>query len=145
MARAWIPDGRSQITGGFSREEARTLSIQLESGRLPVPLRLIQESDVDALLGSQSLGKSLQAGLMGLGLVLVFLLAYYRMAGVVACVALVFYAVVVLAVFKLLPLTLTLAHIGGFILSIGLAMSWSRAASFSIVRRSWPSLASWLK
>ncbi len=125
VSRAWIPDGRSVITGGvggFAREEARTISIQLNSGRLPVPLRLIQESDVDALLGSQSLSASLLAGVLGLGLVMVFMIAYYRMAGVVASVALVFYGVVVLAVFKMLPLTLTLPHIGGFLLSIGLAV-----------------------
>ena len=119
---AWIPDGRSVITGNFNREEARTRSIQLNSGRLPVPLRLIQERDVDALLGSRSLSASLLAGVLGLGLVMVFLVAYYRMAGVVASAALVFYAVVVLAVFKMYPITLTLAHIGGFILSIGLAV-----------------------
>ena len=122
VAQAWIPNGRSVITGNFTREEARTRSIQLESGRLPVPLRLIQESDVDALLGSQSLSASLLAGVLGLGLVMVFMIAYYRMAGVVASVALVFYAIVVLGVFKMLPLTLTLPHIGGFLLSIGLAV-----------------------
>ena len=122
VARAWIPNGQSVITGNFTREEARTRSIQLESGRLPVPLRLIQESDVDALLGSQSLSASLLAGVLGLGLVMVFVIAYYRMAGVVASVALLFYAVVALAVFKMLPLTLTLPHIGGFLLSIGLAV-----------------------
>ena len=122
VARAWIRDGRSQITGNFSREEARTLAIQLESGRLPVPLKLIQESDVDALLGSESLRNSLRAGMVGLALVMVFMLAYYRASGVVASVALVFYAVVVLAVFKLIPVTLTLSHIGGFILSIGMAV-----------------------
>ena len=122
VARAWIPDGRTVITGNFTREEARTRAIQLESGRLPVPLRLIQESDVDALLGSQSLSASLLAGVLGLGLVMVFMIAYYRMAGVVASLALVFYSVVVLAVFKMLPLTLTLPHIGGFLLSIGLAV-----------------------
>ena len=122
VARAWIRDGRSQITGSFNREEARTLSIQLESGRLPVPLELIQESEVDALLGSESLEKSLLAGIIGLGLVIVFMLVYYRMAGVVAALALVFYSIVVLAVFKMLPVTLTLPHIGGFILSIGLAV-----------------------
>ena len=122
VARAWIRDGRSQITGNFSRDEARTLSIQLESGRLPVPLVLIQEKEVDALLGSDSLEKSLLAGMIGLGLVMVFMVAYYRMAGIVAAVALVFYSIVVLAVFKLIPITLTLPHIGGFILSIGLAV-----------------------
>ncbi len=126
VARAWIRDGRSEISGSsrdpFSREEARTLSIQLESGRLQVPLRLIQESDVDALLGSESLQASLLAGLIGLGLVIVFMLLYYRMAGVVAAVALVFYSLILLAVFKLAPITLTLSHIGGFILSIGMAV-----------------------
>ncbi len=122
VARAWIRDGRSQITGNFNREEARTLSIQLESGRLPVPLELIQESEVDALLGSESLEKSLLAGIIGLGLVIVFMLVYYRMAGVVAALALIFYSIVVLAVFKMIPVTLTLPHIGGFILSIGLAV-----------------------
>ena len=122
VSLAWIRDGRSSITGSFSREEARTLAIQLEAGSLPVPLELIQESDVDALLGSESLKKSLQAGFIGLGLVLLFMIAYYRMAGVVAALALVFYSVVVLAVFKLVPVTLGLSGIGAFILSIGLAV-----------------------
>ena len=122
VARAWIRDGSTQISGDFSREEAKTLGIQLESGRLQVPLKLIQESDVDALLGAESLRNSLLAGLVGLGLVLLFMIAYYRMAGVVAACALVFYAVMVLAVFKLIPITLELAHIGGFILSVGMAV-----------------------
>ena len=73
VARAWIPDGRSEITGNFTREEAKKLSIQLESGRLPVPLQLIQESDVDALLGSQSLKASLLAGMLGMALVIIFM------------------------------------------------------------------------
>ena len=122
VSLAWIRDGRSSITGNFSREEARTLAIQLEAGSLPVPLELIQESDVDALLGEESLKKSLLAGIIGLGLVLIFMLAYYRMAGVVAAMALVFYTLVVLAVFKLVPVTLGLSGIGAFILSIGLAV-----------------------
>ncbi len=122
VARAHIRDGRSQISGDFNRESARTLSVQLKSGSLPVPLTLIQESDVAALLGAESLERSLQAGLVGLGLVLLFVIAYYRAAGVVAAIALVCYAVVTLAIFKLVPITLTLPHIGGFILSIGLAV-----------------------
>ncbi len=122
VARAHIRDGRSQISGNFNRESARRLAIQLKSGRLPVPLNLIQESAVDSILGKESLERSLQAGLVGLGLVLVFVIAYYRAAGVVAAVALVYYAIVTLAIFKLVPITLTLPHIGGFILSIGLAV-----------------------
>ena len=124
VAQVHIRDGRSQISGGggFNREEARRLAIQLKSGSLPVPLTLIQESDVDALRGSESLERSLMAGLVGLGLVLVFIIAYYRAAGVVAAIALICYSVVTLAIFKLVPITLTLPHIGGFILSIGLAV-----------------------
>ena len=122
VAQACIRDGVTRITGNFTREEAKFLAIQLEAGSLPVPLRVIQEADVDALLGAESLRNSLIAGLVGLGLVMAFMVAYYRMAGVVAAVALVFYAVVVLAVFKLIPITLTLSHIGGFILSIGMAV-----------------------
>ena len=122
VARAWIRDGRSEITGNFTREEVRTRSIQLDSGRLPVPLKIIQESDVDALLGSESLKRSLMAGIVGLGLVMLFMVAYYRMSGLVAAVSLVVYSLIVLAIFKMIPITLTLSHIGGFILSIGMAV-----------------------
>ena len=122
VALAWIRDGRTQISGNFSREEARTLAIQVKAGSLPVPLKLIQESDVDALLGAESLRNSLLAGFVGLGLVLAFMVAYYRMAGVVATVSLIFYTIVMLAVFKLIPITVTLSHVGGFILSIGMAV-----------------------
>ena len=119
---AWIRDGRTQISGNFNRDRARELAIQIEAGSLDVPLMLIQESDVDALLGSESLKNSLIAGLVGLGLVFVFMIIYYRMAGVVAAFALVFYAIIVLAILKMIPITLELAHIGGFILSIGMAV-----------------------
>ena len=122
VARAWIRDGRSQITGSFTRESAQTLAIQLQSGRLPVPLTLIQESEVDALLGSKSLEMSLLAGSIGLLLIILFMIAYYRLSGLVASISLVFYGVVVLAIFKLIPVTLTLPHLGGFILSVGLAV-----------------------
>ena len=121
-ALAWIRDGRTQISGNFNMDRARELAIQIEAGSLDVPLRLIQESDVDALLGSESLKNSLIAALVGLGLVFVFMIIYYRMAGVVAAFALVFYAIIVLAIFKMIPITLELAHIGGFILSIGMAV-----------------------
>ncbi len=122
VARAHIRDGVTRITGNFSREEARTFAIQLDAGRLPVPLKLIQENDVSALLGAESLRNSLIAGIIGLGLVIGFMMTYYRMAGAAAAVALIFYAVVELAIFKLVPITLTLSHIGGFILSIGMAV-----------------------
>tara|TARA_A100001037_G_C15154335_1_gene643091 strand:+ start:4881 stop:6662 length:1782 start_codon:yes stop_codon:yes gene_type:complete len=122
ISRAWIRDGRSEITGNFSRIEAQTIAIQLDSGRLPIPLNLIQESSVDALLGEESLQRSLLAGIVGLSLVLLFMIAYYRVGGIVAAIALVFYTMLVLALFKIIPITLTLPHIGGLILSIGLAV-----------------------
>ena len=122
ISRAWIRDGRSEITGNFSRIEAQTIAIQLDSGRLPIPLNLIQESSVDALLGEESLQRSLLAGIVGLSLVLIFMIAYYRVGGIVAGLALIFYTILVLALFKIIPITLTLPHIGGLILSIGLAV-----------------------
>ena len=117
-----ILNGVGQITGGFTRESARRLAIQLESGRLPVPLELIGESSVEAFLGEDSLRKSLLAGAVGLGLVLLFMVAYYRMAGVVAGSALIVYAIIVLAIIKLIPITLILSGIAGLVLSIGLAV-----------------------
>ena len=116
------PDGRTRITGNFTREEAQTLGIQLESGSLDVPLELIREDTVDALLGEDSLKNSLVAGLVGLGLVFLFMIAYYRVAGLVAVTALIVYGIIVLSIFKLLPVTLTLSGIAGLVLSIGMAV-----------------------
>ena len=115
-------DGSGVITGGFTNESALRLAIQLESGRLPVPLVLISESTVDALLGADSLRKSLIAGFVGLCLVLVFMLAYYRMAGLVAGTALLIYGTIALAIFKLVPVTLTLSAMAGLVLSVGMAV-----------------------
>ena len=106
----------------FTPDRVRTIAIQLESGRLPIPIEPVQEQDVDAILGAESLHKSLIAGVVGLGLVLLFMVMYYRSAGVVAVVALVIYTATVLAIFKLWPVTLTLAGIAAFILSVGMAV-----------------------
>jgi len=112
---------RGQITG-LSLSEATTLSQQLNAGRLPVPLEVIYEQTVSPTLGSDFVGLSLKAGLIGLMLVMLFMIAYYRIPGAVASLALVFYTAITLALFKLIPVTLTLAGIGGFILSIGMAV-----------------------
>jgi preprotein translocase subunit SecD len=123
VARQPILSGTAFIEGpDFTAERVRAISIQLESGRLPVPLELVQELDIDATLGAESLRKSLIAGVAGLALVLLFMVIYYRAAGFVSALALLFYAAAVLAVFKVVPITLTLAGIGGFILSIGMAV-----------------------
>ncbi|MDA0988235.1 MAG: protein translocase subunit SecD [Chloroflexi bacterium] len=118
-----ITGGRAFIQGpDFTIDRVRTIAIQLESGRLQVPLTLIQEQDVDATLGEDSLKKSVVAGIVGLGLVLLFMALYYKLPGLMACIALIIYAVIVLAILKLWPITLSLGGIAAFILSIGMAV-----------------------
>lgn len=121
-AQAAICNGSAFIFGNFTAERARTVSIQLRSGSLPVDLELIQERNVDASLGSDSLRKSVIAGAVGLVLVLVFMILYYKVPGFVAALALILYAAVLLALFKLIPVTLTLSGVAALILSIGLAV-----------------------
>ena len=124
------PSVRQAITGGtafiegrdFTLERVRDISLLLESGRLPIPVQLIQERSVDAILGADSLEKSVIAGIAGLILVLVFMLLYYRIPGLVAAAALIIYATMVLAIFKMVPVTLTLSGIAAAILSIGMAV-----------------------
>jgi preprotein translocase subunit SecD len=112
---------RGQIEG-LSFGEATELSQLLNAGRIPVPLTPIYEQTVSPILGSDFVGMSVKAGLIGLILVVLFMMIYYRLPGVLASVALIFYVLVVLAIFKLLPVTLSLAGIGGFVLSIGMAV-----------------------
>ena len=118
-----ITGGRAFIQGpDFTIDRVRTIAIQLESGRLQVPLALIQEQDVDATLGEDSLQKSVVAGVVGLGLVLLFMALYYRLPGFMACVALIIYSLIVLSILKLWPVTLTIGGLAAFILSIGMAV-----------------------
>ncbi len=111
-----------QIDGIESLVEARNLMIQLRYGALPVPLKVIRNISVGPTLGADSLDKSVRAGLVGFAMVILFMIAYYRLPGAVAAVALIIYALLVFAAFKLIPVTLTLAGIAGFILSIGMAV-----------------------
>jgi preprotein translocase subunit SecD len=120
IVRAVITD-RGQIEG-LSLDEATELSKLLNAGRLPVPLTSIYEQTVSPVLGSDFVGLSLKAGIIGLVLVMVFMIAYYRVSGVLASLALIFYAVLNLAIFKLVPVTLSLAGIGGFVVSVGMAV-----------------------
>jgi len=112
---------RGQIEG-LSLDEATSLSHQLNFGRLPVPLNILYDQTVSPTLGEDFVDMSLKAGIIGIILVMLFMIIYYRLPGVVASLALVFYGALVLAIFKLIPVTLTLAGIGGFILSIGMAV-----------------------
>ena len=123
IVRQPIISGTGFIEGpDFTFDRVRTLSIQLESGSLPVSLELIRESTVDSFLGGESLQASLKAALVGLGLIILFMVIYYRAAGLVAAAALIIYAGLVLAVFKMTPVTLTLSGLAAVILSIGMAV-----------------------
>jgi preprotein translocase subunit SecD len=112
---------RGVITG-LNLDEARTLAIQLNSGSLDVPLTVVERRDVGATLGEDSLRKSLMAGIIGAAMVIIFMIAYYRFSGFVACLALVVFVVLNLAIFKLLPVVLTLPGIAGFVVSIGMGV-----------------------
>ncbi len=123
IVRSEIPGGSGVIENMKGLDEARRLSTLLNAGALPVPLEgpIIRE-DIDPTLGADSIRKSLIAGVVGLALVLAFMMLYYRLPGVLASGALLIYGVLVLAAFKLIPVTLTLAGIAAFILSIGMAV-----------------------
>ena len=120
--RSAITAGTAIIEGNFTIERVQDLALLLEGGRLPVPIVLIQERDVDAILGADSLAKSVVAGIVGLAMVLAFMTLYYRLPGLAASVALIIYAALVLAIFKSLPVTLTLSGVAALILSIGMAV-----------------------
>lgn len=122
-AQQGIAGGRAFIQGpDFTPERARTISIQLRSGALPVQLELVQERNVDATLGSDTIRDSVLAGSVGLGMVLIFMILYYKAPGLVASLALILYAALLLAVFKMVPVTLTLSGVAAVILSIGTAV-----------------------
>ncbi|EKE19205.1 MAG: hypothetical protein ACD_9C00094G0002, partial [uncultured bacterium] len=117
-----ISEGTAVITGNFTLDEAKELARNLNAGALPVPISLISRQTVGATLGQESVQQSLIAGLIGLLVVCLFMIFYYRLPGVLAVFALMIYAIVVLALFKLIPVTLTLAGVAGFILAIGMAV-----------------------
>lgn len=117
-----ITNGEAVISGQFTITEARTLAQRLNAGALPVPIELISQQTIGASLGKISVEKSLQAGIIGLILVSIFMILYYRLLGIAAVLALAFYGIGVLAIFKFVPVTLTLAGIAGFTLSVGMAV-----------------------
>ncbi len=117
-----ITGGRAVITGRFNLKEAKDLVQRLNAGALPVPIKLVSQQTVGPTLGARSVDKSLTAGLYGLLAVALFMILFYRLPGVLAVLALSIYTLIVLAIFKILSVTLTLAGIAGFILSIGLAV-----------------------
>ncbi len=117
-----IPNGQASISGQFSYDTARQLAIQLRYGALPMPLRVESFNRIGATLGTESVEKSIRAGVIGLGIVLLFMLIYYRLPGGLADLALIIYVLINFALYKLMPITLTLPGIAGFILSAGMAV-----------------------
>jgi preprotein translocase subunit SecD len=117
-----IPDGQGQISGNFNAESANALAVQLRYGSLPIPLKVVETRIVGPTLGEDSLQKSLVAGSIGMIIVILFMAIYYRLPGIVAALAILFYAAIAFAIFKYFHFTLTLPGIAGFLLSTGAAL-----------------------
>ena len=117
-----ITDGQGVIQGSFTADSANSLAVQLRYGSLPVPVKVVESRTVGPTLGEESVRKSVLAGAIGLGVVILFMALYYRLPGLVADMALLCYAVFSLMLFKMIPVVLTLPGIAGFILSIGMAV-----------------------
>ena len=122
MVNEKIVGGKAQISGGFTIDEANKLEVQLNAGALPVPVKLVEEKTVGATLGTESISKSVKAGLIGLTMVMLFMILLYGKYGVVADVSLVIFGIITLAIYKVVPVTLTLPGIAGFLLSVGMAV-----------------------
>jgi len=117
-----ISGGRGVIQGSYTVQEARDMVLQLRYGALPIPLREVDTREIGPTLGRDSVEKSVRAGAIGLSVVLLFMLIYYRLPGALADAALVIYALITLALYKTIPVTLTLPGIAGFLLSVGMAV-----------------------
>jgi protein-export membrane protein SecD len=117
-----ITGGKAVITGKFNLEEAKTLARRLNAGALPVPINLVSQTTVGASLGQQFVDKSLSAALFAFILIAIFMILYYRLPGILSIIALVIYAIINLALYKLVPVTMTLSGIAGFVLSVGMAV-----------------------
>ena len=117
-----IIDGKAVISGSFTIQEAKTLVGRLNSGALPVPIALLGTTVVEPTLGGAAVSSGIQASVLGFVLIALFMIMWYRVSGVAAALALVSYTVIMLALFKLIPVTLTAAGLAGFIISLGLAV-----------------------
>jgi preprotein translocase subunit SecD len=117
-----IPDGQGVITGDFDYESANALAVQLRYGSLPVPLTIVEVRTVGPTLGQDSLQKSMIAGAIGFSIVILFMALYYRLPGVLADISIIVYAILAFAIFRFIPVTLTLPGIAGFLLSTGSAL-----------------------
>jgi len=152
-----ITGGQGQISGNFTQAEATSLETQLNSGALPVQMQVVGQTLIGPTLGREAVDAAIKGGLVGFLVVMAFMLVYYRLPGLVANLALLVYALLTLSLFRLIPVTLTLAGIAGFILSIGMAVDANilifermkeelragrriRAAMETGFARAWPSI-----
>ena len=117
-----ITGGSAQISGSFTVDQAKNLAIELNAGALPVPVKLVQETTVGATLGSLSISRSILAGIVGFVMVLIFMILSYGRLGIVADIGLFLFGIVTIALYKAIPITLTLPGIAGFMLSVGMAV-----------------------
>ena len=122
VVQSEITNGKAVISGGFTLNEAKQLTQRLNAGALPIPIELISQQTVGPTLGRLSIEQSIAAGVLGVLAVMIFMIVFYRLPGFISAIALLIYAILFIALMKLLPITLTLAGIAGFILSIGMAV-----------------------
>ncbi len=122
VVQSEITDGKAQISGEFTVDSAKSLAIALNAGALPVPIQIIGQTTVGATLGNQSVARAVQAGLIGVGILMLFMILLYGFKGFLSCVSLLFYGLLTLALYKLIPVTLSLAGVAGFLLSMGMAV-----------------------
>lgn len=120
--QAEIRDGNAVISGSFTVEDAKALATAINSGALPVPVRLVEQRSIGPSLGALEVERSLIAGVVGLALVMGFMIVYYGRLGVIACIGLIIYGLISFAIFRAIPVVLTLPGIAGFLLSIGMAV-----------------------
>jgi len=152
-----ISEGKAVITGKFTLEESKTLVRRLNAGALPVPIELVSQQTVGASLGQTFVEKSLRAALLAFILIALFMILYYRLPGLLSIIALVIYVIINLVIYKLIPVTMTLSGIAGFVLSVGMAvdanvliferlkeeLTWGKplgSASEEGFKRAWPSI-----
>ncbi len=117
-----ITDGNAVISGNFTTDMAKQLTVAINSGALPVPIKLVEQRNIGPSLGAEEVQKSVTAGLVGLGMVMLFMILYYGRLGLAACFGLVIYGLITFAIFRAVPIVLTLPGIAGFLLSIGMAV-----------------------
>lgn len=122
IVQSVISDGNAVINGDFTIDEAKKLAISINSGALPLPVKLVEQRNIGPTLGALEVKKSVFAGTVGLGMVFLFMIGYYGSLGVIACMGLIIYGLISFAIFRTIPVVLTLPGVAGFILSIGMAV-----------------------